>query len=257
MTHRATLFALAVTAAALGACNYLDRRSHQAARDWSPQAVDGAVSYFAGNVSHDEDGDALPGSIPDALRLLLTGARGVFDDARSKNWSHASKTVRAMNAAWRRYQAGGVPPSLEVLMAKALEDLTDAVADRKPVASRQAALDVTRNGLGLLLQYRSHIEVDFERLDLWTRQAIVDAEARDAATVASDVVVLKWLLDRLAHTGDRRVRRDALHIRQQLATLQAASERGNFSTMLRAAQYVQELLRGRHRERAERVDGAE
>jgi hypothetical protein len=44
--------------------------------------------------------DASPGPTPDALRALLTGARGVFRDAQSEDWSDASRTVRAMNAAW-------------------------------------------------------------------------------------------------------------------------------------------------------------
>jgi hypothetical protein len=178
----------------------------------------------------------------------------VFRDAQSEDWSDASRTVRAMNAAWRRYQAGGVPRLLKPLMAEALDDLTDAVADREPDASRQAALDVTRNGLNLLLQYRSRIEVDFARLDLWTRQVIVDAEARDAATVASDVVILQWVLDRLAHTGDKRDRQDVRRIRQQLVTLRAASKRGNLSAVVRAAQQLQELLRDRHGEDAEGHD---
>jgi hypothetical protein len=83
-------------------------------------------------------------------------------------------------------------------MTEALEDLTQAVAERDEAESRQAALDVTRIGLDLSLRYRSRIEVDFARLDLWARQLVIDAEARDAAGVASDLAILKWVLDRLA-----------------------------------------------------------
>lgn len=198
--------------------------------------------------------DALPGPTPDALRTLLTGARSVFRDAQSEDWNDASRTVRGMNAAWRRYQTGTVPRLLKPLMAEALADLTQAVADREAAESRQSALDVTRNGLDLLLQYRSRIEVDFARLDLWARQLVIDAEARDAPGVASDVAILKWVLDRLAHTGDRSDREDVRRIRQQLGALRAASERGDFSAIVRGARHVQELLQERHGEEGEEGD---
>lgn len=201
--------------------------------------------------------DALPGPTPDALRTLLTGARSVFRDAQSEDWKDASRTVRAMNAAWRRYPAGGVPRLLAPLMAEALHELAQAVAGRQPAESRQAALDVTRNGLDLLLQYRSRITVDFARLDLWARQLVIDAEAHDAAGVASDVAILKWVLDRLANTGDRPDREDVRRVRQQLGALRAASERGDFSAVLRGARHLQELLRDRHGEAGEGDDSHE
>lgn len=186
--------------------------------------------------------DAAPGPTPDALRALLSGADDVFRDARSNDWWDASRAVRAMSAAWRRYRAAGVPRLLEPLMTEALEELAQAVAAREETESRQAALDVTRNGLDLLLRYRSRIDVDVARLDLWTRQLVIDAEARNAAGVASDIAILKWVLARLANTGDRRDAEAVRRVRHELGAIQSALEKGDFSAILRAARHLQELL---------------
>ncbi|MGI9076691.1 MAG: hypothetical protein ACR2G6_05075 [Gemmatimonadaceae bacterium] len=189
--------------------------------------------------------DALPGPTPAELRTLLAGARSVFQAARSGDWSAASRTVNAMNAAWVSYQAGSIPRLLKPLMAESLDDLTQAVSARKPTESRQAALDVSRNGLDILLLHRSRIEVDFARLDLWARQIVIDAEARNAAGIRSDVVIIRWILDRLANTGDARAREDVQRARRLHGEIKAAEERGDFGRVLEYALRLQETFRER------------
>lgn len=189
--------------------------------------------------------DALPGPMPSELRTLLAGSRAVFRAARSGDWAAASRTVGAMKAAWERYQAGPVPRLLEPLTAESLDELTEAVASREPAESRQAAVDVLRNGLDLSLQHRSRVEVDFARLDLWARQLVIDAEARDGPGVRSDVAIIKWILDRLANTGDKRDKGDAQRARQIRQALQADVERGDFAAVLNDARRLQEALRRR------------
>ncbi len=183
--------------------------------------------------------DALPGRAPAELRTLLAGARRVFRAAGSGDWVGASRTVRAMNVAWARHRAGGVPRLLEPLMTEALDDLTEAVVGRKPAKSRQAALNVTLNGLDLLLQYRSRIEVDFARLDLWARQVVIDAEDRDAAGVASDVAILERILDRLDQTGEAG---DVHRARQLVHRIGAAADHSDFSAVRDGARRLLELL---------------
>lgn len=189
--------------------------------------------------------NSLPGPTPAELHTLLAGAHSVFDAAQARDWVGASRTVSAMNGAWGRYRAGGVPRLLKPLMAAALNDVTRAVARRAPAKSRQAALDVRRNGLDLLLQYRSRIPVDFARLDLWGRQLVIDAEARDAAGISSDVEILKWILDRLAHAGDSRDEEDVNRAGQHLGAIRAAADRADMAAVLEGARHLQEGLRAR------------
>ncbi|MBC7790760.1 MAG: hypothetical protein H7Z74_12500 [Anaerolineae bacterium] len=189
--------------------------------------------------------DALPGPTPTELRTLLAGARSVFRAARTGDWSAASTTVAAMNLAWVRYQTGPIPRLLKPLMAEALGDLTQAVARRARAETRQATFDVSRNGLDFLLQHRSRIDVDFAKLDLWARQTVIDAEARNAAGVASDLTIIKWILHRLVDTGDSRAREDVQHVQRLYVLIKAAGERGDFSAIKDGAHNLQEALRER------------
>ncbi|MBA3566160.1 MAG: hypothetical protein H0W31_04840 [Actinobacteria bacterium] len=59
----------------------------------------------------------------------------------------------------------------------------------------QAALD-------LELSYESPAQIDRARFDLWLRQTLVDAAARDRAAVSGDLATLEWIRDRIAHTLD-------------------------------------------------------
>src|SRR5919112_525775 len=51
--------------------------------------------------------DALPGSLPDALGDLYSGALETFDAAKSRDWNAASATVNNMNDAWKTYRRWG------------------------------------------------------------------------------------------------------------------------------------------------------
>lgn len=186
--------------------------------------------------------DALPGGVPADLRRLTSGARRVFHSARAGDWAGATHTVNAMNAAWARHQQVKVPPLLKPLMAAALNDVTQAVAQRDAAESRQAAVDVLRNGLDLELQYRSRIDVDVARLDLWVRQLVIDAQAKDAGGIASDVVILKWILDRLVHVGGKRDGDDAREVASELAGIRRAAERDDFAGALQRARRLLEDL---------------
>jgi hypothetical protein len=93
------------------------------------------------------------------------------------------------------------PPLLQPYMTQALDDLTQAVAGQHADQSRQAALDVMRNAIDFALQYRPRVELDFLRLELWSRQMEIDAQAHDRPGVKSDLVILKWIHHRLRNAG--------------------------------------------------------
>ena len=192
--------------------------------------------------------DASPRPTPRDLRALLSGSRRVFQAARAGNWTRASRTVDEMNAAWDRYQAGVIPRLLKPLMADALDQLSEAVDARNRDGSRQFALDVSKTGLDLLLQYRSRIDVDFARLDLWVRQLILDTEAEDAGGAASDLAILETILFRLTDTGDGRDRNDVRSARRHVDAMQSAVSRGSPATVLIAALQLQAILSDRIRQ---------
>ena len=144
--------------------------------------------------------DAVKGLLPAELKRLLRGADDVFSAAASKRWRRASATVEAMTAAWDAHRAGGVSSRLVAPTSRALAVLARAVEARDPGRARNAALDVAQATLDLQLRYRPPAEIDRARFDLWTRQALVDATARDLSAVAGDVATLEWIRDRIART---------------------------------------------------------
>ncbi len=192
--------------------------------------------------------DASSLSTPDDLRALLGGSHEVFDTAGAQNWTRASRTIGKMNAAWARYQAGIIPRLLKPLLEDALDQLTQAVAARDRDKSRQFALDVSSTGLDLSLQYRSRIDVDFARLDLWVRQLIIDAEAEDAGGATSDLAILKTILFRLANTDDGRDRNDVRSVQHHLRAIQTAVDRGVWAAVLGRAHQLQAILNDRAQE---------
>ncbi len=191
--------------------------------------------------------DASPESTPADLRALLGGSRRVFNTAGAGDWNAAATNVNAMNAAWASYQSRIIPRLLKPLMANALSELTGAVAARNKSESRQFALDVSRTGLDLLLQFSPRIPVDFARLDLWVRQLILDTEAEDSGGAASDVAILKTILYRLVDTGDRRDEQDVKLIRAHLNASQTAVDRRSPAAVLASARKMQAILSDRIR----------
>jgi len=146
--------------------------------------------------------DALPGPTPAELAIISTSAADIFNRAHSGDWDAASESVDAMITAWDTYQAGDVPGMLDARMSGAIVVLVAAVDARQPDEARQAAIDVARTCLDLQLQYRSPVEIDRARFDLWFCQLLIDVAADDPAAVAGDAATLKWIWDRFAYPPD-------------------------------------------------------
>jgi len=145
---------------------------------------------------------ALAGAPPSELTRLLSGANAVFARAGSKRWQAASATVGRMRADWNAQRARVVPPRLVAPTNAGLAALARAVAARDSQRARNAALDVVQAALDLELSYESPAQIDRARFDLWLRQTLVDAAARDRAAVSGDLATLEWIRDRIAHTLD-------------------------------------------------------
>jgi hypothetical protein len=185
--------------------------------------------------------DALAGPPPAELETLSSGALDIFDAARSKDWNAASDSVEKMTAAWETYKAGAVPKMVEPRMTDDLAALAEAVDARDPAQVRQAALDTAQWSLDLQLQYRTPVEIDLARFDLWAAQLVVDAAAGDAAAVNGDFFALDYIRDRILHALDGD---DVTRVNAALEKLQGAVGDEDLAAASDAAAALREILAG-------------
>jgi hypothetical protein len=146
--------------------------------------------------------DALPGPMPAQLTPLSAAVREAFDRVGKRDWGGAATAGAGLKQAWGAYHSTGVPDLLDKQMTRDIAALTEAVAARESDAARAAALRVAQNDLDLRLRHQPVAKVDLARLDLWARQVMVDAAAKDPGSVAGDVAALELTRDRVRHTLD-------------------------------------------------------
>jgi hypothetical protein len=183
--------------------------------------------------------DALAGPTPAELETISAGAADVFDAARSRDWRTATPAVGPMTAAWDDFSVGDVPARLGAQMRRALRALGRSVDTRDPKMAAQGALDVANASLDLQLRYRPPAYIDAARLELWARQLILDAVARDAAAVLGDITTLEWIRDRIALEDH-----DAAGIDDQLRYLRAAAEAGELAVVVADSARLHESIVG-------------
>jgi hypothetical protein len=183
--------------------------------------------------------DALPGPAPAELTMLSSGADHVLDTARSKDWTAASATVKSMTSAWATVKAGEVPQRLGAQLSHALRALTVAVGGRNSQTAAQAALDVANATLDLQLRYRPVVQINQARFELWARQLLVDAAAKNAAAVHGDVTTLAWIRDRIALNSA-----DGNGIDDQLRYLRSVADANEFEVAMVQAARLRETLAG-------------
>ena len=181
--------------------------------------------------------DALSAPTPAELTTLSSGAYEILDTARSKDWKAASATVKSMTSAWNTFRAGGVPERLGAQISKALDALAAAVGARNNPKAPQAALDVADASLDLQLRYRPVVAINLARFELWARQLLEDAAAKNPAAVHSDVTTLAWIRDRIALTDA-----DGNGIDDQLRYLRSVADAREFEVATVQAARLRETL---------------
>jgi hypothetical protein len=142
--------------------------------------------------------DALQTPTPAELTTLSSGADQLLGAIRSTDWTATSVTVHRLTNAWSSFRLGEVPQRLGRRMGQALDTLAAAVDARDSRRTSQAALDVANASLDLQLRYRPPVEINRARFQLWTRQLVVDATAKDPHAMRGDVTTLAWIRDRIA-----------------------------------------------------------
>jgi hypothetical protein len=145
-------------------------------------------------VAHPTDLLGLP--VPQPLWTLSSSARKAFDDAPTRHWAELQAIADRVDAAWNDVRRGPVPPHLRTLTTAAVGDLGDAVAARSVRQVRQAAIDLAHATYDLQMQHRDPASIDRDRIEVWKRQLLVDAQAGDRAGVDSDRTIIEAIADR-------------------------------------------------------------
>ncbi len=185
--------------------------------------------------------DSLSGPMPAELARLSGGALAVVDAAASGNWSDATTTAADVAAAWKTYRAGGVPKPIELWMSEALGTFVEAVNAQDAAVAPQAAIEVARLAFDLQLRYRTVVEIDTARLDLWAAQLILDAAAGDQAAFYADAFAMDYIRDRIVHamsTADR------VSVNVELGAIQGAVVDGDPAAGAEAAGRLRSILAG-------------
>jgi hypothetical protein len=133
---------------------------------------------------------------------METAALDAADAADRADWRAASASVDDLSHAWASVDAGFAPRLVVPKMTAAIRILSKAVRDRDTARSRQAGIDVAQMSLDLELRDSPVTTVDLARMDLWTRQLMLDADAGDGADVSGDVFTLSYIRDRILGAVD-------------------------------------------------------
>ena len=184
--------------------------------------------------------DDARGPLPAALNTLTTGASGMLESARIRDWEAAGATLQTLEAAWRTEQGRSLPPLVAERMAEGVLGLERAVHERNVGTAVQAAIDVSLSSLDLELQYRPPTTIDVGRFYLRTQQLRLDAARHDLGDVAGDVAALEWIRDRIvAAFGPDPLRQ----VDEGLAALREASDARNLAAAADHAARLGALVR--------------
>ncbi len=183
--------------------------------------------------------DALDEPLPAELQVLATGSADLASTIKSADLDAATATAEAMTSAWDAYSEGGAPAAIAAELNGSLVELVGAVDARAAEVTRQEAINAGQSIVDLQLRYLPPTDINRARLGLWAQQVLVDAEAKEAGAVMSDIVALELIRDRVTHDLDAAT---AESVDTILADLHAAAEAEDFSAASDAAGELLDLL---------------
>jgi hypothetical protein len=183
--------------------------------------------------------DARPSDTPDELATIIEGADDLAAAAQSADADEMRSTVDEMQAAWRDYQAGGVPALLDSQLSEALQSLSDDVDAGQRAAVRLTAVEVGQATLDVLLIHRPPTEIDLGRVAAWATQVGVDAAVQDQGAVAGDVASIETTWMRVASATDRSTAR---RVDRLLMRLRSAADHADFAAASRLADKLRAVL---------------
>lgn len=164
--------------------------------------------------------DFIGGGVPEDLDDLSDHAERMFVLSRGGNWGRIASLFAEMEENWEDYEATSVPPGIAGAMNEAMDDLGEAIEERDRKEVRQSAVDVALSCVDFELRHEERGEIDLDLIEVWTLQLRIDAAARDAGAIRSDLETIRVIRDRLTRFAADRIDGD-------LVALRAASETGD------------------------------
>lgn len=143
--------------------------------------------------------DTRQGPAPAEFGVLTKAVSEVYEAAATDNVDSLNQAVLALGTAWETVSAKGIPPQLAKQMQVDIDAMNSALGAENSEAVQSAALRIAQNESDLRLLYEPIIDVDIDRLKLWTRQVQVDAAAGDTGLVLADVAALDRVWERTKH----------------------------------------------------------
>jgi hypothetical protein len=138
--------------------------------------------------------DRLHCRMPGRLVVLSAKADRIFAAAGHRDWRRVDRLVRSLSRTWTAHrQHVRVPPRLSSQYSETLRALGKAVASRRPVSVRQAAVLLGLATVDLQAQYQPVRITDAARAALWRHQLRLDQAASDSGAIAGDRAVLSAL----------------------------------------------------------------
>jgi hypothetical protein len=141
--------------------------------------------------------DSRPGPTPAPITDLVTGAWGVLEQIRLKDWEAAARGAALVQADRSALQDATLPPLVLDQLDDAVRDLARATTAKDPDAGADAVVRVAQSALDLELLTRAPVTVDIERIHLHAQALRVAAAAGDRPGVNAEIAVLGWLVDRV------------------------------------------------------------
>jgi hypothetical protein len=184
--------------------------------------------------------NAATGPAPKALLDLVEDASDVFEKVGKGAWRDAGRLGSRIREAGTKLASGQVPVRLVPLLASAVDQLIAAVGQRGEDEARQAAIEVERYGLDVLVRFQARVSIDHARIAMFSRQLILDAQAEDLPGVTGDLAVIDIILDRLVGVPgeDKTVRA----VRGLVAKARTAGERGDLGQVVKLAERLDEAV---------------
>lgn len=184
----------------------------------------------------DEDVEALVFAIPiDAIDIappasftdLASQSLELIDIVETNDQASTATAAIAIATSWAMATAETIPSRIVENMETALTAFDTASEAGDSEAARQAAIDIARSALDLLLRYQSPTTTDLARFSLALSQLELDLSARNLPGVLDDVTRLEWIRDRVLHALDAD---DAGEFNVALASLRERISIGDFDT---------------------------
>jgi hypothetical protein len=140
--------------------------------------------------------DRRRGAAPAEFAALSKAVSEVFDAAAADDVERLNQAAAALGPAWEAVRAKAIPPQMDSQMRIDVEALSAAIGGEDWEAVHSAALRIAQNESDLRLLYEPIINVDLDRLKLWTRQLPVDVGDGDAGLVLASVAALERVWER-------------------------------------------------------------